>query len=758
MKTRSGCVKSGVILTLLLGGLGLVAVCAFLIVGFSSRQQRQVRAQFAPPTVLVTDPASGVSASAGSHLGVSATAMGMSPIISVELWLDGELKETQSSDQPEGLSPFYASFGLLVPSEGPHMLFVRAVGANGVIGQSLPISVVGEPKASHEFLVVTAQEGDTLEGIAAASASSPETLQALNPGLGSQPPAGTLVKVPLPPAEGPPASPGGSPPAPGSAPVEIPNVAMLQSASEKSPGLLPSGLFLPEPFAGKVGPPTAPTDLQAEVKGCKVMLRWNDHSDLEENYYVFMVPVTFHGFVVPMASLKPSPSTGPAWYEFQPTVGGAVSLWVEAANSYGAQPSNIAWVYIPYVPGCSPTTAHDLEVTLLDMSVAMALDKAYCYVSFENSPEQRIPYQEGDFLQLQGGKYQTPITQGWSVLYFTIPTPQDGSLDLSGQCLGWAGDTLKELGSFSAALPPDTWNGVRQTLQWKGHEIGLSVKPRQVWLGGAFGIGSTDPTLTAPYALLEEPRPEANSALARTLRWKWDGDPKKIDGYVIFLNGKPYTHTYSPKYPEYWVYLPGECGGQIRWQVAARAGEVLSYLSEPIQYEQPPCQRYLRVRFDEINFKWTDDGFKVKGLPCETLSAYFHLSVRDVTRGFWGGGIYKPLQCGIISFSTLTGGPGGPYTPLYGPRPYEITIPLAPDEEVTAFWIRTRFWDDGDDPFGLHSEHPPFQSNTHEKWPKCYETYTTGGSTTDEAESNLTFTVALYPNVCKDIPPTEGGF
>jgi len=751
MKTRSGCVKLGAILTLLLGGLGLVAVCAFLIVGFSSRQQTQIRARYARPTVLVTDPASGASASAESYLGVSATAMGMSPIISVELWLDGELKETQSSDQPEGLSPFNASFGLLVPSEGPHMLFVRAVDANGVIGQSLPISVVGEPKPSQAFVAITIQEGETLEGIATASATSPEILQALNPGLGSQPPAGALVKVPLPPEAGAPASPNAPSPAPGSAPVEIPNVAMLQIASERSPGLLPSGLFLPEPFAGKVGPPIAPTDLQAEVKGCKVMLRWNDHSDLEENYYIYMVTVTFHGFVIPIANLKPSPSTGPAWYEFQPTVGGAVSLWVEAANSYGAQPSNIAWVYIPYVSGCSPTVAQDLDVTLLDMTVATAMDNAYCYVSFENNPEQRIPIQENVFLLLQDGKSHGPIGSA----FFVIPIPKDDSLDLSGVCYGWSGDSFRELGSFSDSFPPGTWNGDRQTLRWNGHEIGLSVKPRTGWLTGTQVIGSTtDPTLPAPYDVVEEPSNVPASPPSKLLRWKWDGDPKKIDRFEIFLNGKPYNYASADERAEP-LQLPNECGNAVRWQVAARAGEALSYLSEPIQYDQPPCQRYLRVRFDEIYFKWTDDGFKIKGFPCETLSAYFHLSVRDVTRYFWGNGFFKPLKCGVYSFSTLT---GGPYTALYGPSPYEITIPLAPDEDVTAFWIRTRFWDDGDDPFGLHSEHPPIQASPYEKWPKCYETFTTGASTTDEAKSYLTFTLAVYPNVCKDIPPTEGGF
>lgn len=754
MRTQSGCVRSGAILTLLLGAVGLVAVCGLVLVGYSPRQQRQVRAQFAPPTVLVTDPASGISASAESYLGVSATATGMSPIISVELWLDGELKEAQSSDQAEGRSPFYANFGLRVPSEGSHMLFVRAVDANGLIGQSLPISVLGEPKPSQAFVAVSVQEGETLEGIATDSATSPEILQALNPGLGSQPPTGALVKVPLPPAEGPPAGPSGLSPAPGSVPVEIPNVAMLQIASEKSPGLLPSGLFLPEPFAGKVGPPIAPTDLQAEVKGCKVMLRWNDHADTEDNYYVYMVPVTFHGFAVPIANLKLSPSTGPAWHEFQPTAGGAVSVWVEAANSYGTQPSNVVWVYIPYVSGCPPTVAHDLDVTLLDMTVATTLDKAYCYVSFENTPEHRIPFQEDVFFPLQEGKGHGPFTDG----LFVIPVPKDDSLDLSGVCYGWSGDSFKDLGAFSDSLPPGTWNGDRQTLQWNGHEIGFSVKPQTGGLIGTDVIGSTtDPTLPAPYDVVEEPWIVSTSPPSQLLRWKWDGDPKKIDRFEIFLNGEPYNYA-SAEQREVLVQVPGECGNQVRWQVAARSGSALSNLSAPVQYDQPACQRYLRVRFDEIRLKWTDDGFKIKGFPCETLSAYFHLSVRDVTRYFWGNGFFKPIKCGVYSFSTLTGGPGGPYTAMYGPRPFEITIPLDPIEEVTDSWIRTRFWDDGDDPFGLHSVHPPIQASPNEKWPKCYETFTTGGSTTDEAESYLTYTLAVYPNICRDIPPPEGGF
>jgi hypothetical protein len=733
MKTQSGCVKLGVILTLLLGALGLVAVCALVYIDYLSAQQMQVRAQFAPPTVLVTDPASDESASAGSYLGVSATARGVSPIVRVELWLDGELKGTQGSDQPEGVSSFFANFELLVPSEGPHMLFVRAVDSNGVIGQSLPISLISEPKPAEVFLAVTAQEGETLEGIATAYATSTEILQGLNPDLGSQPPAGTLVKVPLPPKEEPsaPLQPPASPP-PGSAPVEIPNLPMLQITYVGSPGLLPSGGFIPEPFAGKAGPPPAPSGLQVEVKGCKVILRWNDNAKDEENYYVYMVPVTLHGFVVPYAYLKPSPSTGPAWYEFQPTAGGAISLWVEAANSYGSRPSNIAWVYIPYVSGCSPKTAQDLDVTLLDISVAEKLENIYCYVSF-------IPLHEG--------KGKVSINDG----FFVIPVPKDKSLDLSGVCYGWSGNSLIELGSFSNSLPPDTWNGERQTIQWKSHEIGISVKPRVVWLGGAIGIGSTNPTLPAPYDLQEALRPEAKSVLARTLRWKWDGDPKKIDGYVIFLNGKPHTHTFNPKNLEDWVYLPGECGGQIRWQVAAMAGNALSYLSEPIQYDQPPCQAYLRVRFDEIILEST---------TCGTPSSYFHISVRDVTRSFWGGDFFKPLKCGRNYFSDIT---DGPYEQLYAPAPNVITIPLAPDvdiHDIGSMWIAAKFWDDDNDLFASFSEHPAYSyiPKLDEKWPECEVTYTTGANVTDSGWVKLTYTMAFYPNTCKDIPPADGAF
>ncbi len=751
MRNPSGCTKLGAGLIV---SLGLLAVCAYLFFSYSSYQGRQARAQYAPPTVLITDPGSGTSATAGSYLNVSATATGTHPIVRVELWLDGELMETQNSEQSEGLSPFYADFAVLIPSEGAHMLFVRAVDGSGMIGQSVSVSLIGEPKPAEPFLAVTAQEGQGLEDIANAYAVGPEILQALNPDLGSQPPAGALVKLPFVPEDGPPEGP--APATPGNAPVVIPNVPMLPMGTA-----LP-GQWIAEPFANN--PPAAPTGLQAEMKGCKITLRWNDNADNEENYYVYIVPVTSQSFAIPSATLKPSPSTGPAWTELEPTGVGSFSLWVEAANPYGAQPSNIVWVYAPFISSCSYSAekAKSLSVSVTDITVDGNYDKAYCYVSLENQPEQRIPSGDNNFVQLQGGK------SGASTYLagYNLPVPADGVLDLSGKCLGWAGNTLGELGTFSAKFPRETWTGDRQTLQGSTYQIGIKLISS---LEGGFQemMQSTDPTLPIPYDLREDPPPndawtQALYPPARLLRWKWDGDPNKIDSFTIFLNGKPISAWYSMPHTgtQQMVRLPGECGKSVRWQVAARAGKVISGLSAPVQYDLPPCKMYLRVSFDNIELLRTDDGWPSGEGACDTLDAYYQISVRDVTRSFWGGGFYLPLKCRTYTFGGMA---GGYYKQAYGAEPHVITIPLADGEDVYSIWIKAHFWDydstSGDDTIGSFAEHPmgaPLIARDGEKWPECEKTYTTGDHITGEGRSHITFSFAFYPNACRDTPPETG--
>jgi hypothetical protein len=169
------------------------------------------------------------------------------------------------------------------------------------------------------------------------------------------------------------------------------------------------------------------------------------------------------------------------------------------------------------------------------------------------------------------------------------------------------------------------------------------------------------------------------------------------------------------------------------------------------------------VRFDSIYLEWTDD--LIPGDRCDYLETYFQISVRDVTRSFWNSSFYIPLKCGTHEFSDMT---GGLYPQLYGPEPYVITIPLAPGEDLSAIWIKAKFWDSDppgnpDDLYATFAEHPvgAFVPQLGERWTGgdptyCVITKYSGGSIFDEAESHLTYSFSVYPNTCRDTLPPKG--
>jgi len=140
MRRGRGCIKWPVVAVspLVVLACVLMGACGF----------PQARGQNEPPSVTVTEPASAASVLADSYISVSATASGGAPVTRVELWLDGELVDTQESSVVGGISPFDVSFDLLVP-QGQHTLFVRAVNAEGLIGNSPPVNIsAGEESLS----------------------------------------------------------------------------------------------------------------------------------------------------------------------------------------------------------------------------------------------------------------------------------------------------------------------------------------------------------------------------------------------------------------------------------------------------------------------------------------------------------------------------------------------------------------------------------------------------------------------------------
>jgi LysM repeat protein len=380
MSKRRGRIKGIAVTLSVLAALACVVLGVF---AFLYIRQQQARAQFEPPSVTITYPESGTSTLEGSYLPVAATAFGGVPITRVELWADGQLIDTQESRDPEGVSPFYVSFDLTVP-QGLHTLFVRAVNAMGIMGDSWPVNVGGveRPGPDEPAVLVTVEEGETLEDIAATHDVDAETVRQLNPGLGDQePPPGSEVVLPLPPSHaapgpqgpsvGPSLPPGGTQP-PEGGPLPPPTGPRLDVIAAAP--IISARDIIDLVMAGS--PPAAPTDLQAEVTGCNIHLRWNDNADNEARYEVkYLWNITQDPRVI--AKLEPAnmdpTTTGQVYVEFPAPDWGAFIFWVEAVNFWGTQPSNKVGAMV-LEGDCPRTLATHLRIDVLDMTVPAGYD------------------------------------------------------------------------------------------------------------------------------------------------------------------------------------------------------------------------------------------------------------------------------------------------------------------------------------------------------------------------------------------------
>ena len=689
MKKRRGCVEWSLIAILVLVVLALVALGVFAVLRI---RQQQLQAQYEPPSVTITHPDSGTSTLEGSYLPVSATAFGATPITRAELWVDGELIDTQESPDPKGVSPLYVSFDLTV-SQGLHILFVRAVDAAGLLGDSWPVNVGGveRPGPDDPAVLVTVEEGETLEDIAAAYDVDPETVRELNPDLGDEePPEGSEVVLPPPrsqfppgpgsPSVGPTLPTGGDQP-PGGSPPPLPTGEWLGVIAADPP--ISMGPLLDLLAAGS--PPAAPSDLQVEVTGCNIRLSWKDNADNEGQYQVRYL-WNLSQDPRKIAQLEPA-AGGQASFEFPAPSWGAFIFWVESANIWGSQPSNKVGALV--VEGdCPQTVATHLQVDLLDMAVSASHDDAYCYLSFEGALPVRVPDESffNDFVKSAMWGDNFPISPGGDGTQ-VVPIPGDESLEVHGECWAWPGGKLSEMGPISGQYPRHTWDGGRLTLAGSGLEIGLAIKPLEGALdtsGRMTTFSYDDPSMLVPYDVFENRVRSFNpiDPLSRSLSWKWDGDPNEISGFQILLNGVPYNEgggwsLVGTTGRSALVRLPQECGSRISWQVRAVAGEAqsnLSALTKDNDYDLPQCPEYAMVTFHSVEFDEDED--------CDFYPAWL-LQVNGEAKQF-----YESCDTGSFTGCLLRGGyiaDCGPHSfASWGegmnPHPDTIVVPISMGE------------------------------------------------------------------------------
>jgi hypothetical protein len=738
MNRRRGCIEWFVVAAVILAALTLAGLGAY---AFLQIRLQQARTRFEPPNVFISEPPRGASVPADTELEVCATASGRVPIVRMELWVDGELLETQGSESGAGGSPLYAYF-VIAPSAGPHVLHVRAVNAEGIIGDSLPLAVTGEPLSDQTLVQVGVGPDQTVADIAESFDTDVDTLHQLNPELGGQEPSeGAVVVVPAPPsgaAAGPtgspvgPTFPSGPPALPETGPVLPPQGPPLKVV-EPSP--------LPVDVGGLVGAvvnpwaPAAPTGLQSKVTDCTVRLAWKDNANNEDHFEVWMWGPGYPGRLV--AKLQAAPG-GSAWYEFPAPSWGHFVFWVEAVNSLGRQPSNYVAVTVAE-PSCAQTLATHLKIQPLDLTVPANYQNVYCYLSFEGTPHGRLPAGKNDFIQVQGGKGDIG---SWAAgnPNLVVPVPADGSLEMEGECWGRASKPVL-LGSFTSEYSSNTWDGKRRSVQGASFEMGLAIEP----LGAVNTSDSAstynyeDPTMPVPYNLrIKEWGFSDPTVTEYALQWDWSGDEKKIKNFQVLLNGAPYGKPVEPQYRMQDVtYLPFSCGQHVHWQVQAVANETYSVPSqELVQYDVIPCPLIAEVKFDWIGIGEVDNAgwILVPGYNlgrCDTIGANFVVRVNNDIRiagpwyaDMWVGPKNVQMSCGSYTFYDLL-----KVFPNYqdDPAPDTFQVLLRGDNPSLSFMTRFMYFNSWGEPtsFAWNSK---TISMPYEQWKNYSEKFSFGTS------------------------------
>ena len=194
----------GIVLLLMLAG-------STVFYFWQDARLERARREYAAPQVSIQHPVQGQQLAVGQYNYVSALAGSNHPILTLELWLDGQLIEVLNSDIEGGTLQMGRTFDFLVEA-GPHIIIVRAIDSTGLVGQSLPTSYNGTDSFTSNGIFIEAryEPGMSLEDFAGSIQVEPELIMELNPevfGAGNPEEGEITVKIPPSPQDTPDDSP-----------------------------------------------------------------------------------------------------------------------------------------------------------------------------------------------------------------------------------------------------------------------------------------------------------------------------------------------------------------------------------------------------------------------------------------------------------------------------------------------------------------------------------------------------------------------
>ncbi|MFZ5917516.1 MAG: Ig-like domain-containing protein [Chloroflexota bacterium] len=119
---------------------GILIVIALLGLVLACRPSRPTPV-IPPPAVVITSPLSEQSFPHGSDVVIHSTANDTQGIVRVELWVDAALYRVDASPDPDGQTTFVVSQPWYAASPGSHQVVVRAYSKNGLMAESMPLTI-----------------------------------------------------------------------------------------------------------------------------------------------------------------------------------------------------------------------------------------------------------------------------------------------------------------------------------------------------------------------------------------------------------------------------------------------------------------------------------------------------------------------------------------------------------------------------------------------------------------------------------------
>lgn len=185
--------RSALIIVLVLAVIGVVAFIFLNLTQGSTRTGEST----SPVLVDILLPRGGASVSLGETLPVLAQAWSPSPLVDVQLWVDGQLSETSNAEN--SAQPYKVSWDWEAASLGVHTLYVQAHDEEGEEGQSQTLIFNVSAGGVNQ---ISAAGGESLADIGGGLGIPVSDLEGANPNIDPEQPLGDGQPVILPPNEG----------------------------------------------------------------------------------------------------------------------------------------------------------------------------------------------------------------------------------------------------------------------------------------------------------------------------------------------------------------------------------------------------------------------------------------------------------------------------------------------------------------------------------------------------------------------------